>query len=101
VLTTAGAVTGTGAVPGEYHITFRKDRLPGQEALSKAFDEIAAKKLSPEEQAKELRKRMPQGRPVAVNVLPSKYASKTTTDIPPVKVERRKKNDFTFDLSSK
>ena len=90
VLTVPGADAGSGAIPGEYRVTFSKmsDPLEGLEHLE--GEELDA----------EVRKRFPRGLPPAKHLLPEKYASRTATDIAPVKVERGKRNNFTFELKS-
>jgi len=90
VLTIPGADAGSGAIPGEYHVAFVKmsDPLEGLEHLEgEEFDA-------------EMQRRFPRGLPPAKHLLPEKYASRTTTDIAPVKVERGKRNNFTFELKS-
>ena len=92
VLTVPGTETGSGAIPGEYRVTFSKesDVLEGIDTTGMDSDEID----------KVVAKRFPRGLPEAKNLLPAKYADRTATDIAPVKVERNKKNAFTFELSS-
>jgi hypothetical protein len=84
VLTVSGAEVGSGAVPGEYIPGFFKEQSP-------------TRGMSEEE----VRKKFPRGLPEPIDLLPTKYADRTKTDIAPVKVEKGKKNDFAFDLLSK
>ena len=92
VLTVPGTETGSGAIPGEYRVTFSK--------MSDPMEGINTAGMSSEEVDQEMAKRFPRGLPEAKNLLPAKYADRTATDIAPVTVEKGKKNDFTFELSS-
>jgi len=94
VLTVPGAEVGSGAIPGEYHVTFSKMSDPMAD-----FDREMAGKDS-DEIDREMKKRFPGGRPSGENLIPAKYADRNATDIAPVKVEKGKKNDFSFALSS-
>lgn len=81
VLTIAGAQTGSGAIPGEYGIELKKIQkekvVPGAP--------MAAPPFPP---------------PPPVHLIPAQYASRATTDIAPVKVEKGKKNVFQFEMKS-
>ena len=77
-LTISGTEVGSGAIPGEYSIE-----------LTKIFKE----KLGPDALP-------PSVPPPLVHLIPEKYSSRVTTDIAPVKVEKGKKNNFTFDMKS-
>ena len=92
VLTVPGTTTGSGTVPAEYRVTFSKmsDPLEGVDTSGMDSDEADA----------EIRRRFPRGLPVAVSLIPDKYSDRTATDIAPVTVERRGKNNFTFELKS-
>lgn len=83
-LTIAGAKVNSGAIPGQYVPTFLWDQSP-VEGMSE----------------EEIQKKYPDNPPSAINVLPEKYAGKSTTDIEPISVERGKKNHFEFDLQTK
>jgi len=82
-LTVPGADVGSGAMPGEYRAMFSKTSNPTD---GMSDEEIAQK--------------FPRGLPPAENLLPTKYADRTATDIEPVNVVKGKKNDFTFELKS-
>jgi hypothetical protein len=92
VLTTPGTNTGSGAIPGEYHVMLSKwsDPLAGINLDGKGVAEAGA----------EIRKHFPRGIPSPENVLPAKYADRNATDIAPVTVERRGRNNLTFNLVS-
>jgi len=85
VLTIPGAPIGSGAMPGEYIVGLIKQ------------------KCSTEDMTEAARERFINagGLPYPIDLLPSKYSDRNATDIPPVKVERGKKNEFAFDLFSK
>ncbi len=94
MITIPGADHGSGAMPGEYVVTLSKtkDPLEGKTSLDG---------LSGEELDKELARLFPRGLPGPVDLLPAKYGNRRDTPIAPVKVEKGKKNDFTFELFSK
>jgi hypothetical protein len=94
VLTIPGAEFGSGAVPGEYVPTFVKIKDP----LEGKTDGMEG--LSTEDYDRELARRFPRGVPTAENLLPEKYDNRRETPITPVTVERRGKNDFTFELTT-
>jgi hypothetical protein len=83
-LTTGGAPVGSGAIAGEYHVTFSKTEIEGSN-------------LSYEEYQKQIGDRQPK----TTYLVPQKYADSTTSGISPVKVEKSKKNVFDFDLKTK
>ncbi len=83
-LTIPGTEVGSGAIPGEYDVTFSKT-VSVAEGMTE--EEIA--------------KKYPNSLPPTKSVLPDKYNDRAKTDIAPVKVEKGKKNDFTFELFSK
>jgi hypothetical protein len=91
-LTISGTEPGSGAIPGEYHVTFSK--------MSDPLAGINTEGLDDEAIEREMAKRFPKGLPSAENLLPAKYADRNATDIAPVKVERGGKNDFAFNLAS-
>ena len=79
VLTVPGTEAGSGAVPGEYSVTFTKYNDPTA-GMSDA-EIMALRHL-----------------PTPVSLLPPKYGDRNATDIAPVKVEQRGKNNFSFAL---
>ena len=83
VLTIPGTVPGSGAIPGEYIVTFIK-MLDPTEGLTDA----------------EIQRKFPSGLQESINLLPEKYRNRTTTDIAPVTVEQRGKNEFIFEMFS-
>jgi hypothetical protein len=83
-LTTGGAPVGSGAMSGEYHVTFSKVEIEGAN-------------LSMEEYQKQI-----GDRPQKITYLvPKKYENPATSGIVPVKIEKGKKNTFDFELSIK
>ena len=90
VLTVPGTNVGSGAIPGEYYVTMSK--------MSNPMEGINTDGMGIAEADAEIRKHFPRGIPSPKNLLPEKYASRTATDIAPVKVEKGNKNNFTFDL---
>jgi hypothetical protein len=82
-LSTAGLDIGGGAVSGTYNVTFRKIEIVGND-------------LSMEEAAE----KYPNGLPVIYHV-PKKYENQNTSGLEPVTVEKKKKNTFDFNLSTK
>jgi hypothetical protein len=85
VLTTGGAPYGSGAVPGEYNVTFFKQVVPEKYKTS-----------SPEEFMQKFGiMEIPYEHPV-----PLKYNSPKTSGMKPVSVEKRGKNDFEFLLNT-
>ena len=83
VLTIPGTDVGSGAIPGEYIVTFFKTEDP---AAGMHEDEV--------------RQRF-GGLPPTIDLLPVKYKSRTDTPIAPVTVEARGRNEFTFELTSR
>jgi hypothetical protein len=83
-LTTGGASVGSGAIAGEYHVTFSKTEIEGSN-------------LNYEEYQKQIGNRPPK----TTYIVPQKYGNSTTSGISPVKVEESKKNVFDFDLKTK
>jgi hypothetical protein len=83
-LTAGGAPVGSGAIAGEYNVTFSKIEIEGSN-------------LNYEEYQKQIGNRPPK----KTYIVPQKYGNSKTSDIPPVKVEKSKKNVFDFDLSTK
>jgi hypothetical protein len=83
-LTTGGAPIGSGAVPGEYNVTFSKIEQEGAD-------------LNYEEYQKRFGNRPPK----TTYIVPKKYGNSTTSGIAPVKIEKGKKNIFDFDLKTK
>ena len=81
VLTIPGAEPGSGAIPGQYIVTFSKDDDP----LSRMTEEEIERLTN---------------RPNTVNLLPARYLDRTAPDIASVTVERGKQNTFAFELSS-
>jgi len=92
VLTTPGAEVGSGLIPGEYSVTFTK--------MSNPLEGVDTTGMDSDEIDREMARRFPRGLPSAENLLPEKYANRNATPIEPVTVERGKRNDFTFNLSS-
>ena len=92
VLTTPGTNTGSGAIPGKYHVMFAK--------MSNPMEGINTDGMDIAETEAEIARHFPRGLPPIVNLLPNKYSDRTATDIAPVTVERRGKNNFTFELKS-
>ena len=94
VLTTGGAPFGTGAVPGEYNVTFAKVSNSGSEQPQQTVDEFNAQIAGGG--------RRPSG-PMSrvVHHIPEKYSKTATSDIQPVIVEKKGKNSFNFDLKTK
>ena len=83
-VTTGGSAAGTGAKPGEYDVTFYKVELTGQG-------------LSYEEYQKQFGDKQPE----TVYLVPKKYESAKTSEIPPITVSSNKAdNKFDFALSS-
>jgi len=93
VLTIPGTEPGSGTMPGEYRVIFTKETNP--------MAGINLEGMEAEEIEREMAKRFPRGLPSPENLLPAKYADRNATDIAPVTVEKGKKNDFAFALSSK
>ena len=86
VLTTGGAPFGSGAVPGEYHVTFFKQVVPEKYKTS-----------SPEEFMQKFGiMEIPYEHPV-----PLKYHSSKTSGVEPVSVEKSEKNNFEFLLKTR
>lgn len=83
-LTTGGAPVGSGAVVGEYNVTFSKIEIEGSN-------------LTFEEYQKQIGSRPPK----TTYIVPKKYENPVNSDIAPVKIEEGKKNVFDFDLSTK
>lgn len=82
-LTVGAAPVGSGALEGEYHVTFTKQRIEGQELN---FDEYKAKFGD---------------RPAKmIQLVPEKYSDPQKSGIAPVKVEKGQKNAFEFNLST-
>lgn len=82
-LTTAGLDIGSGAVSGTYNVTFRKIEIIGNDLSMEEAEE-----------------KYPNGLPVIYHV-PKKYENHDTSGIEPVTVEKKKKNMFDFNLSTK
>ncbi|MDR1270426.1 MAG: hypothetical protein LBK82_12965 [Planctomycetaceae bacterium] len=88
VLTTTGADFGSGAIPGEYAPTFSKtvynfpdgDKVPSENYLSEKPSNV---------------------RPVAVEMIPARYAQSKTSGIESITVQKNGKNIFNFELKSK
>ncbi|MDR0609812.1 MAG: hypothetical protein LBG58_06860 [Planctomycetaceae bacterium] len=80
-LTTGGAPVGSGAIAGEYYVTFSKIEIEGSN-------------LNHEEYRKQIGNRPPK----KTYLVPQKYENSTTSGISPVKIEKGKKNVFDFDL---
>ncbi|MDR1958382.1 MAG: carboxypeptidase-like regulatory domain-containing protein [Planctomycetaceae bacterium] len=78
-LTTGGAPVGSGALDGEYDVTFRK-----VEVRETTFEESLTGK-----------------QPNEIDLVPKKYGNAKTSGIAPVKVEKGGKNSFKFELKSK
>jgi hypothetical protein len=85
-LTTAGLKIGSGAVPAQYHVLFVKQAQEGYELTMEEYD-----------------KKFGIGKPGAqmIYYIPQRYGSPTTSGIEPVTVEKGKKNEFNFELSTK
>lgn len=83
-LTVGGAPVGSGALEGEYYVTFIKQEMEGQ-GLN--FEEYKAK----------FGDRAPQ----TVHIIPEKYSDAKESGVDPVRVEKGKKNDFPFSISTK
>lgn len=83
-LTVSGAEVGSGAIPGEYAVTFTKMDDPSRNMTEE-----------------EMKKKFARTLPPVKNVLPAKYADRTKTDIQPVTIEKRGKNEFEFALVTK
>jgi hypothetical protein len=83
-LTTGGAPVGSGAIAGEYNITFSKIEMEGSD-------------LNYEEYQKQIGDRPPK----TTYIVPEKYGNTTASGIAPVNVEKGKKNVFDFDLKTK
>ena len=94
VLTTGGAPFGTGAVPGEYNVTFAKVSNSGSEQPQQSVDEYNAQIA-----AGGRRSSGPMSR--VIHHIPEKYSKSTTSDIKPVLVELKGKNTFDFELTTK
>ena len=92
VLTVSGAEPGSGAIPGEYGIVLTK--------LQKNPASPSPGAGSPDEERSAVPMN-PGPPPPPVHLLPAKYADKSKTDIAPVTVEKGKKNEFMFELSTK
>ncbi|MDR1269978.1 MAG: carboxypeptidase-like regulatory domain-containing protein [Planctomycetaceae bacterium] len=82
-LSTAGLDIGGGAVSGTYNVTFRKIEIMGND-------------LSMEEAAE----KYPNGLPVIYHV-PKKYGDQKISGLESVTVQKKKKNMFDFNLSTK
>ncbi|MDR0705111.1 MAG: carboxypeptidase-like regulatory domain-containing protein [Planctomycetaceae bacterium] len=82
-LSTAGLDIGSGAVAGTYNVTFRKIEIVGNDLSMEEAEE-----------------KYPNGLPVIYHV-PKKYENPKTAGIEPVLVEKKKKNVFDFNLSTK
>ena len=85
-LSSPQAPVGSGAVPGEYAPTFSKMEVEEHPPTA-----------SPEE-AQRLYGNAP---PKITHLIPERYGNAKTSGIEPVKVEKGKKNAFSFDLSTK
>ena len=86
VLTTGGAPFGSGAVPGEYNVTFSKTEVPEKYKTS-----------SPEEFMEKFGiMEIPYEYPV-----PKKFNSPKTSGVEPVSVAKGEKNHFDFSLNTK
>ncbi|MDR2704447.1 MAG: hypothetical protein LBC02_01590 [Planctomycetaceae bacterium] len=83
-LTTGGAPVGSGAIAGEYHVTFSKMEIEGSN-------------LTFEEYQKQIGSRPPK----TTYIVPKKYDNFADSGIAPVTIEKGKKNIFDFDLSTK
>jgi hypothetical protein len=83
-LTTGSAPVGSGAIAGEYNITFSKIEIEGSN-------------LTFEEYQKQIGNRKPK----TTYIVPKKYDNPAESGIAPVKIEKSKKNVFDFDLSTK
>jgi hypothetical protein len=81
-LTTAGTEIGAGAVPGEFVPVFTKVSAEHDPRFIGKEDVIPPP-------------------PKITHLIPERYSSKTTTDIPAVVVAKGKSNVFNFELSSK
>ena len=92
VLTVPGAPVGSGTIPGDYRVMLSK--------MSNPLEGINTEGMESDEIDAEMRRHFPRGLPSPEHLLPAKYADRTTTDIAPVTVERRGKNNFTFELKS-
>jgi hypothetical protein len=85
VLTTGMAPFGSGAIPGQYHVTFFKSDLP-EKYRTETTEEFMQKFGNIE---------VP-----FVFIVPEKYGSTNTSGIAPVTVEKKGKNHFEFDIST-
>jgi hypothetical protein len=83
-LTTGGAPVGSGAISGDYNVTFSKFEIEGSNL-----------------NLEEYRKQFGDHRPKTTYIVPEKYDNSVTSGLAPVKVEKGKKNVFDFDLSTK
>jgi hypothetical protein len=81
-LTTGSAPVGSGAISGEYKVTFSKIEIEGSN-------------LTFEEYQKQIGSRPPK----TIYIIPKKYDDAANSGIAPVKIEKDKKNIFNFDLS--
>jgi len=90
VLTTPGTDTGSGAIPGEYHVTLSKWTNPAAEVNTDGMDVMSAQA--------EILRRFPRGMPPSENLLPERYFNRAETPIAPVTVQRGGRNNFTFGL---
>ncbi|MDR2755303.1 MAG: carboxypeptidase-like regulatory domain-containing protein [Planctomycetaceae bacterium] len=83
-LTTGSAPVGSGAIAGEYNVTFSKIEIEGSN-------------LTFEESQKQFGSRPPK----TIYIVPKKYDNAANSGIAPVTIEKGKKNVFNFDLSTK
>ena len=86
-LSTASRPVGSGAKAGEYIPTFSKEELIGDAVAPMPENARAGDMVS-----------MPA--PKIVQHIPVKYSNAQTSGFDPVKVEKGKKNEFTFELST-
>ena len=100
-LTSGGAPVGSGAVPGEYNVTFFKaeyDAPPTPPPKTNEKEEV-------DPATGRVRRSLPTGAPLPppkpIYLIPQKYEDPKTSGIEPVKVEAGKTNTFEFELSSK
>jgi hypothetical protein len=97
IVTMGGSGHGTGAKPGEYDVIFSKNEFPPPQHLP-SVNLTPNANPSTEGNKKQNEKR----RAEPIRSIPKKYESPKTSGIAPITVDTdKKKNSFTFELTTK
>ena len=96
-VTTGGSGHGTGAKPGEYDVVFSKNEFPPPRQLPSVN---LAPNANPSTEGD--KKKNENRRQEPVRLIPKRYESPKTSGIAPITVDTdKKKNSFTFELTTK